>query len=87
MTTTTFTADVDPKMLTQAEEVLADQGITFTDAIVQMMTYIAVEGRMPYFECFDPNQETLRAIAEADAGNLITVGSISDLMSELNEDD
>ena len=87
MSTTVFSADVDPKMLDQAKEVLADNGITLTEAFRQMMTYIVVEQRMPYFECFEPNQETLKAISEAENGELVTIGNIADLMSDLNEDD
>ena len=52
-----------------------------------MMNYIVVEGRMPHFHCTEPNEETLTAIAEAERGDLITVGTLADLMTDLNEDD
>ena len=87
MSTTVFTADADEATLAQANEVLAREGMTLTDALHQMMNYIVAEGRMPHFQCYEPNEETLAAIAEAESGDLITVGTVADLMAELNEDD
>ena len=87
MGTTIFTADVDEIILSQANEVLAKEGITLSDALQQMMKYIVTEGRMPHLQCIEPNEETLAAIAEAERGDLITVGTIAELMAELNEDD
>ena len=87
MSTTVFSASVDDDILAQANEVLAREGITLTEALNQMMKYIVSEGRMPHFQCFEPNEETLEAIAEAESGNLITVGTVADLLAELNEDD
>ena len=59
----------------------------FSEALRRMMNYIVVEGRMPHFHCTEPNEETLTAIAEAERGDLITVGTLADLMTDLNEDD
>ena len=87
MSTIVFTADVDADTLAQANEVLSKEGITLTDALHKMMSYIVTEGRMPHFQCYEPNEETLAAIAEAESGDLITVGTVADLMAELNEDD
>lgn len=42
---------------------------------------------MPHFHCIEPNEETLAAIAEAERGDLITIGTVDELMAELNEDD
>ena len=87
MSTTVFTTDVDATILAQANEVLAREGITLTEALHRMMNYIVVEGRMPHFQCLVPNDETLAAMKEAESGDLITVGTVADLMAELNEDD
>ena len=87
MSTTVFTTDVDATILAQANEVLAREGITLTEALHRMMNYIVVEGRMPHFQCLVPNDETLAAMEEAESGDLITVGTVADLMAELNEDD
>lgn len=87
MTTTVFRTDVDTRIMDEASEVLATDGITITEAFNRMMSYIVVERRMPYFDCFEPNEETLAAIAEAAQGNLVATGSVAQLMAELNEDD
>ncbi len=87
MSKTAFTVDVDDEFLAQANEVLAKEGMTLTEALHQMMSYIVAEGRMPHFQCYEPNEETLAAIAEAESGDLITVGTVADLMAEMNEDD
>ena len=87
MTTTVFRADVDERIMREASQVLASNGITVTEAFNLMMNYIVVEKRVPYFECFEPNQDTLAAIADTVQGNLVTVGSVAQLMDELNEDD
>ena len=87
MSITVFAADVDADILAQANEILAKEGITLADALHRMMNYIIVEGRMPHFQCFEPNEETLAAITEAESGDLVTVGTVAELMAELNEDD
>ena len=87
MSTTVFTAYVDADTLAQVNEVLAKEGITLSEALLRMVNFIVVEGRMPHFQCFEPNEETLGAIAEAEKGDLITVGTVADLMADLNEDD
>ena len=87
MATTVFTAEVDPETLAQVNAVLTKDGLTLSDALRLMMNYIVVEGRMPHFQCIEPNEETLAAMEEAERGELITIGTVSDLMAELNEDD
>ena len=87
MGTTFFTADVDADTLAQVNEVLAKDGITLSDALRQMMNYIVAERRMPHLRCLEPNEKTLAAIEDAERGDLITIGTVADLMTELNEDD
>ena len=87
MNTAVFTAEVDQAILDRATEVLAQNGATLPEVFHRMMSYIAVEQRMPYFESFEPNEETRAAMAEAEQGLLVPVGSVADLMAELNEDD
>ncbi len=87
MNTTVFTADVDGDTLAIANEVLAKEGITLSEALRLMLNYIVVEGRMPHFHCIVPNEETQAAIADAERGDLVTMGSVSELIADLNEDD
>ena len=85
--TTRFSTDVDSTVMDQASEVLAADGMTVSEAFRQLMNYIVIEKRMPYFECIQPNEETLAAMAEAARGELVTIGTVADLMADLNEDD
>lgn len=87
MATTVFRADVDERIMREASQILASDGITVTEVFNLMMNYIVVEQRIPYFACFEPNEETLAAISDTVQGNLVTVGSVAQLMDELNEDD
>ena len=87
MNITRFSTDVDVMVMDQASEVLAADGMTVPEAFRRLMNYIVVEKKMPYFECFQPNEETLAAMAEAARGELITIGTVADLMADLNEDD
>ena len=83
---TRLIAEVDSEVLAKAREVLAEGQITLDATLEQMLNYIANQGSAPCFQCGEPNSETLRAIAEAEAGDLINVGTISDLFAALNEE-
>ena len=49
-------------------------------------TVTDASNRMPCFECFEPNEATLAAMAEAAQGDLVTTGSVAEFMDELKED-
>ena len=66
---------------------LAKEGIILSEVLRGMLDYIVVEGRMPHFQCLDPNEEALAAMAEVERGDLVAIGGVDDLMAELNEDD
>jgi DNA-damage-inducible protein J len=77
---------IDEQTKEQAAAVLADVGLTVSDAVRLMMTRIAQDGALP-FDPFVPNAETIAAMEEARAGNLVHVGTIEELMADLNADD
>jgi DNA-damage-inducible protein J len=83
---TVVRARIEQKTKERAEAVLAAIGLTLSDAVRLMMIRIAQEGAMP-FNPLVPNEETIEAIKEARAGKLIKVGSVEDLLAELNADD
>ena len=66
--------------------VLASVGLTVSDAFRLMMVRIATEKRLP-FEPLVPNAETIEAMRAARRGDLVTVGSVKDLLADLNADD
>ena len=79
-------ARIDQKIKDEAAAVLASIGLTASDAFRMMMMRIAAEKRLP-FEPLVPNAETIEAMKAARAGDLVTVGGVDDLLTDLNEDD
>ena len=67
MTATTFVrARMDEKLKDDAAKVLAEMGLTVSDAIRMTLTRIAKDGALP-FELKVPNAETRAAMEEARA--------------------
>ena len=83
---TVVRARIDEKVKEDATAVLASIGLTVSDAFRLMMVRIATEKRLP-FEPLVPNAETIEAMRAARRGEVITVGSVEDLMADLNADD
>ncbi|WKW50195.1 type II toxin-antitoxin system RelB/DinJ family antitoxin [Rhodomicrobium lacus] len=78
-------ARIDRATKEGAEAVLAEIGLTVSDAVRLMLIRVAREGALP-FDPFVPNKETIAAMQEARA-DLIKVGSVDRLIAELNADD
>ena len=78
-------ARIDRKTKEEAEAVLAEIGLTVSDAVRLLLIRVAREGALP-FDPFVPNKETIAAMQEARA-DLIKVGSVDRLIAELNADD
>ena len=83
---TVVRARIDGRVKTEAEAVLASIGLTVSDAFRLMMMRIASEKKLP-FEPLVPNRETIEAMKAARRGELVNIGSIDNLFSELNEED
>ena len=83
---TVVRARIDRETKDEATAVLEAIGLTASDAFRLMMRRIAAERRLP-FEPLVPDRETVEAIKAARRGELVTVGSVDDLMAEWNEDD
>jgi DNA-damage-inducible protein J len=79
-------ARIDEQVKDEAAIVLASIGLTVSDAFRLMMVRIATEKRLP-FEPLVPNAETIAAMQAARHGDLVTVGSIDNLLADLNADD
>ena len=86
MANTEVRVRIDEHTKEQAAAVLADLGLTVSDAVRLMMTRIAQDGALP-FDPLIPNAETIAAMEEARAGNLKGYANVEDLMKSLNEDD
>jgi DNA-damage-inducible protein J len=86
MANTVVRARIDERVKEEAAAVLANIGLTVSDAFRLMMIRIAKDKALP-FEPLIPNAETIEAMEAVRRGEVITVGSIDALFASLNADD
>lgn len=86
MSNTVVRARIDPRIKEEATAVLAAMGLTVSDAFRLLLIRIAREKALP-FEPLVPNAETIAAMQAARHGDLVTVGSVDQLLAELHADD
>ena len=79
-------ARVNEEIKEEATIVLSEIGLTLSDAFRMLIIRIAREKALP-FEPLVPNAKTIEAIKAARSGNLITAGSLDNLLTELNAND
>ena len=82
----TVRARIDSKTKAEASAVLAAVGLTVSDAFRLLMVRVAAEGALP-FEPLVPNAKTIAAMKAARNGEMTKVGSVAELMAQLNTDD
>lgn len=76
-------ARVDPELKTNVEQVFKALGLTTTQAITLFFKQVEYWNGLP-FEVKIPNQDTVKALAEARARqNLVTFNNLDDLLSDL----
>lgn len=78
-------ARVDKNIKEEASIVLAAMGLTISDAICLLLTQVAREKALP-FAPLVPNAETIAAIKEARAGNLVRFDDVQSLLDDLHAD-
>ena len=79
-------ARIDEHIKEEASAVLAEMGLTVSDAFRIMLTRVAREKALP-FEPLIPNETTIAAMREARAGNLKSFDSVEALMADLHAED
>ena len=79
-------ARVDARVKEKAAGVLADMGLSVSDAIRMLLVRVAAEKALP-FEARVPNAETVGAKEELERGEGRRFASVADLMADLNADD
>jgi len=70
----------------EASEVLNAIGLTISDAVRLLLTKIAYEKALP-FSPLIPNETTIKAMKEAETGNLDSFDSVEELLDALNAKD
>jgi DNA-damage-inducible protein J len=86
ITDTYVRARIDSRTKELATDALEAMGLTVSDAIRLLMIRIAEEHCLP-FNVKVPNINTLKAIAELEAGNGKRINTIDELIADLNADD
>jgi DNA-damage-inducible protein J len=83
---TVVRARVDGQVKQTAAKVLAEMGLSVSDAIRLLLVRVAAEKTLP-FEIKVPNAETRAAMAELEQGTDQSFDSVAALMAELNAED
>ena len=76
-------ARISEEIKNEANIVLSEIGLTISDVFRMLLIRIAREKSIP-FEPLIPNIKTIEAIKAARNGDLITVDSLDNLLTELN---
>jgi DNA-damage-inducible protein J len=79
-------ARIDGQVKDKAAKVLAEMGLSVSDAIRLLLVRVAAEKALP-FEIKVPNAETAAARAELERGEGARFDSVADLMADLNAKD
>jgi len=82
----TIEVDIDPDIEKQAAAVLAEIGLTISDAVRCMLILTAMNKELP-FNPFIPNATTIAAMEDADTGRVKSFATVDELMADLNSDD
>ena len=83
---TVVRARIDGHVKKEAAKVLADMGLSVSDAIRLLLVRVAAERALP-FEIKAPNAETRAAMAELEQGAGASFDGVADLMADLNAED
>ena len=79
-------ARIDRRIKEEAAAILGAAGLTISDAFRMMLMRTVADKALP-FDPLVPNEETIEAMKAARRGELVTVGSVEDLMADLHADD
>jgi DNA-damage-inducible protein J len=77
---------IDRRIKEEAAAILGAAGMTISDAFRMMLMRTVADKALP-FDPLVPNAETNEAMKAARRGDLVTVGSVDDLMADLHADD
>jgi DNA-damage-inducible protein J len=83
---TVVRARIDGQVKEKAAKVLAEMGLSVSDAIRLLLVRIAAEKALP-FEIKAPNTKTQAAMIELEQGGGAEFDSVAELMADLNAED
>ena len=80
---TVVRARIDGEVKKKASEVLAEMGLSVSDAIRLLLVRVAAQKALP-FDVKVPNAETRAEMAELESGGGESFDSVAELMADLN---
>jgi DNA-damage-inducible protein J len=83
---TVVRARIDGQVKERAARVLADMGLSVSDAIRLLLVRVAAEKALP-FDIRVPNAETRAAMAELEKGAGKSFDTVAELIADLNAED
>jgi DNA-damage-inducible protein J len=83
---TVVRARIDGQVKERAAKVLAEMGLSVSDAIRLLLVRVATEKALP-FDLKAPNADTQAAMAELEQGNGARFDTVAALMTDLNAED
>ena len=86
MAATVVQATVDERVKEEAPAIYAAAGLTLSEAFRIMLMRTVADRALP-FDPLIPNAETVEAMMAARRGEVVTVGSVNDLLADLHADD
>lgn len=79
-------ARINEDIKKEATIVLSEIGLTLSDAFRMLVIRIAREKALPFVPLV-PNIKTTEALKSARSGDLVTIGDVGNLLTELNAND
>ena len=79
-------ARIDRRIKEEAAAILAAAGLTISDAFRMMLMRTVADKALP-FDPLVPNAKSIEAMKAARRRDLVTVGSVEDLVADLHADD
>ena len=79
-------ARIDRRIKEEATAILSATGLTVSDAVRLMLVRTVAEKKLP-FDPVVPNAETIEAMRAARRGELVTAGTVEDLLADMHADD
>jgi DNA-damage-inducible protein J len=77
---------VDGRIKKKAEAALHDMGLSMSEIVRVLLVRVGEEKAIP-FQIKVPNSRTIEAIEAVERGEVVTSGSVEQLMKDLNADD
>jgi DNA-damage-inducible protein J len=78
-------ARINEEIKAEASVILGAMGLTVSDAFRMLLIRIAQEKALPFAPLI-PNAKTIKALKASLKGDMVTVGSIDNLLADLNAD-